>query len=588
MKKSTSPTRICDFSSNYRQFLLFIIAIGVLLFALISANFDSPRLDRYGLFNWFASYECGYINRGLVGTLVKFIFAPAVTVEDLEIFVPAAGRFLLFFNLVLLWALLVPRIVLGRFTPSTKWMLMAFTAVILAAPHWKIYSYSITNLDNWVNACALLSLAALIFKRPVLFAVFIMMGFMINRLMLPFAALLFLLALHAVWRREDFRRRARAWLSAIAACFLLMGLLMIIANDPACSLQRSNLPQDSTVWESLKHIHSLNHMIDYMLNKWTLYPYTFLLGLLFFFAPTVLVAALFIWGCSRANLQFGDSEAVPTTNHRLSFLLSTGERLLPIFGVLATVGMIFVAIDFVRVLLWSWFGLTLIIVYYVWLATAPAAKQQQQQRKIKQQQQRKIINPLPQSLLTVFMFTIAYGSGGSPFVLSNIDYPQLAILQCRQWCLRPLSIGNPLGDWYAASLRQVYGISGLPFYASAAQAKKLADLESQAIRDFILRNGKLIIPQGFTGKILTLEFTIPAGARFSYTIRHDSKTTAPLRLTINDYDVAPTAATLEATTWQHVTRKDKDNRLIFEVYGNNAEELAIKDFAFDITTPPKY
>ncbi|MGI9346904.1 MAG: hypothetical protein ACR2PV_02815, partial [Gammaproteobacteria bacterium] len=210
----------------------------------------------------------------MVGTLVKFIYAPAVTAEDLEIFVPATGRFFFFFNLVLLWALLAPRIVLGRFTLPTKWMLMAFTAVTLAAPHWKIYSYSITNLDNWVNACALLSLAALIFKRPALFAVFIMTGFMINRLMLPFAALLFLLALHAVWRREDFRHRARAWLSAIAACFLLMGLLMIIANDPACSLQRSNLPQDSIVWESLKHIHSLNHMIDYMLNKWTLYPYT--------------------------------------------------------------------------------------------------------------------------------------------------------------------------------------------------------------------------------------------------------------------------------------------------------------------------
>ena len=585
MKKSTPPPRTYEFSSSYSIFVLFIIAIGVLLFALISANFESPRLDSYLLFSWFASYECGYINRGLIGTLVKFIYAPAVTVEDLEIFVPVAGRFLFFFNLVLLWVLLAPRIVLGRFTPSTKWMLMAFTAVTLTAPHWKVYSYFVTTLDNWVNACALLSLAALIFKRPVLFAVFIITGFMIHRLMLPFAALLFLLVLHAVWRHEDFRRRARVWLSTIAACFLLMGMSMIIANDPVCSLQRSNMPQDSILWESLKYIHSTNYMIDYLLNKWTLYPYTFLLGLLFFFAPTVLVAALFIWGCSRANLQFGDGEAVPIANHRLSFLLSAGERMLPLFGVLATVGMIFVALDFVRVLFWSWFGLTLIIVYYVWLATAPAAKQQQQ-RKVKQQQQRKIINPLPQSLLTVFMFTIAYGFGGSPFVLSNIDYPQLAILQCRQWCLRPLSIGNPLGDWYAASLRQVYGTSGLPFYASAAQAKKLADLESQAIRDFILRNGKLIIPQGFTGKILTLEFTIPAGARFSYTIRHDSKTTAPLRLTINDYDAAPTAATLEATTWQYVMQKE--SRLIFKVYGNNAEELAIKDFAFDITTPPKY
>ena len=585
MKKSTPPPRTYEFSSSYSILVLSIIAIGVLLFALISANFDSPRLDRYGLFNWFASYECGYINRGLVGTMVKFIFAPAVTVEDLEIFVPAAGRFLLFFNLVLLWALLVPRIVLGRFTPSTKWMLMAFTAVILTAPNWKIYSHFVTTLDNWVNACVLLSLAALIFKRPVLFAVFIMAGFMINRLMLPFAALLFLLALHAVWRREDFRRQARVWLSAITACFLLMGLSMIIANDPVCSLQRSNLPQDSIVWESLKYLHSLNHMIDYMLNKWTLYPYTFLFGLLYFFAPAALVAVLFIWGCSRVRLQFGDGKAAPIANHRLSFLLSAGERLLPLFGVLATVGMIFVAIDFARVLLWSWFGLTLIIVYYVWFAAAPAAKQQQQQRKVKQQQQRKIINPLPQSLLTVFMFTIAYGFGGTPFVWSNIDFPQLGILQCRQWCLRPLTIGNPLGDWYAASLRQVYGTSGLPFYATAAQAKKLG-LENIAIRDFILRNGKLIIPQGFTENIITLEFTIPAGARFSYTIRHDSKTTAPLILTINDYDAAPTAATLEATTWQYVMQRE--SRLIFKVYGNNVEELAIKDFAFDITTPPKY
>ena len=584
MKKSTPPPppppRTYEFSSSYREFLLFIIAIGVLLLALAAGNFGHFEVNKFTVFNWHLTYDCGYINRGLMGSIIKWFYGRHLETAELQKLIPTLVYSVFSFNIILLWLLLAPRIALGRFSMPTKWMLLAFAAVGMMSPFWKTTAYSVANMDVWVCLFALLALTALVFGRPILFAVFIILGFLTHRLMVPYAILLSLFALHAVWRIPTFRQRWRTYLCAISVIWLIIFIALSSSDNFKCPLEASKISRDNPflIWANIFGIGYLNSSLDIFLMRWFLFPKTFLLSILYFMGPPVLVAALFIWGCKHQLLQFNSTDIEAQTSRHPPLLLLIGERLLPVFGVLGTMGLHVVVNDLARVAYWSWLGFCLALVYHVWFLQTPKITPKAQNSKPKKQ-----ATTLIPKLLAALMFTTAYGYAGSPMIWSNIVYPGFAVVNCRQWCAFPLTV-NPLGYWFANHLRSIYGLSMLPFYATAEQAQKLE--WAWDVRKLELRDGKLIVTPDFKEKLLTLDLTLPAGVRFSYTIRHDSKTTAPLRLTINDYDAAPTAATLEATTWQYVMQKE--SRLIFKVYGNNAEELAIKDFAFDITTPPKY
>ena len=67
------------------------------------------------------------------------------------------------------------------FFAIVRWLLMAFVAIVLLSPIWKMFATFVGTLDKWIWLFVLLAIAALVFRRPFAFAIFLIISLLVHR-----------------------------------------------------------------------------------------------------------------------------------------------------------------------------------------------------------------------------------------------------------------------------------------------------------------------------------------------------------------------------------------------------------------------
>ena len=415
------------------------VGVALLFYAVLCALSGQIRGSDVNTWqNFYLHYGEGYVNCGLVGTLFRLFFGELETAE-MSSLVNTLDFWLTAVEICFLWILLVPRIALAKgFSPIVRWLLMAFVAIVLLSPIWKMFATFVGTLDKWIWLFVLLAIAALVFRRPFAFAIFLIISLLVHRGGIFYAGILALFVWHAVWRIPAFRQRRKTWIVAsivpLITFFVLWALhnsdrvLLVYAQSKIAHLYDINRPGGpfgiSAVGGGIKDML-------FITQNWLLYPKGTILGVLFYAGPALATAILFSWSCASAGLGFGN---LPQPLSRLAALAKRTEIRLPMAATMAPLPINLLAYDWSRFLYWCWLGLTLALVYHVWFFRILTVK-----RKEKKRQRRKTVMPLKLTIVGVAFS--AFVLAGSPLIVAWLT--EIAPASCVRWCaVTNHSLGN--------------------------------------------------------------------------------------------------------------------------------------------------
>ena len=560
--RAPSASRIDRLWSDENTRWLCVAAVVLLVFALAAAFFIQAPVDQNIIVNWYLSYDHGYIHRGLIGGVLKLLYGGSPPLDAMMRIIPRADYAALFFNIVFLWALLTFLILSGRFSARAKWMLLAFTALLLTAPIWKTLALNIGYMDKWVFLFALLALAAIVFRRPALFAIFCVLGIMTHRGMGAYFPSLTLMVLFAVWRMPEFRSQAKRWIVAaavpFAAFFLLSwandaerGLLVLAESSDSQSVNNSAVVGNK----------SLSSLIALLTSSWRIFPGSAFFGFLFFGLPPLLAALLFALGCKMAGLKLGDDA---TSGGRFARIASHGGLLLPFVAAAGPLPMHFVAHDWSRLFYWSWIGLALGVVYWIRFSRQEQRKQKKSKRKNEKPALRRETGVAALTLSAAFC---AWVFGGMPLISSHLTRP--AKVDCRRWCVAGAT-ENFVGKWAAESMHRVLLAAPFPFDADAAHLsalfryrvsilEPLANVDVPHFFDPYIQGADLVkiedeaivVPSDYRYSLAPNFFLLSQGQNFVFKAKHQSAGIPPLELRLNGQSLSPQTADADESTWSY-------------------------------------
>ncbi|MCY4324947.1 MAG: hypothetical protein OXC81_02855, partial [Betaproteobacteria bacterium] len=211
----------------FRRQPSFLPVVSCLILAwAYFATFRIPyRRTEYGrLFEWFFTYEHGFVHRGLTGTVFQFVHGPA-TAEKIIAYLPIWETWIIAAIVFLFWILPLVAIFRGCWPNSTKWMLVACMSVFLFMPGWKQFSELAGFTDEWVLLFVLPAFACFLLRRPLAYALLVIPAFLFHPQAILYILLISMLIFHAVIRDPVYAVRWKVWLAAmlfpISVCTML-------------------------------------------------------------------------------------------------------------------------------------------------------------------------------------------------------------------------------------------------------------------------------------------------------------------------------------------------------------------------------
>ena len=498
--------------------------------------------------NFFTNYQYGYVHRGLLGSILSVLFGD-FDVAWTEMHMPLLQRGLAIFLMVLLWLCLIPKIALSQsYSPPMRWWLLAFSSVLLVAPIWKMESNWLGFVDVYIFLPLLLSCIALIARRPLLFAILMIIAQMFHRGGFLISLSLCMMAVYAAWFSPIFFHHRKKWLVAAivpAVFFVLAGYL----NDPertARILSEANMYDSAQLERYIVYGSAAGgRTVKYYAALYLDYPNFFMWAVIIFAMPPFLLSALFFWFRKKHAMGFWHSANASFHSIPGKWLLKV-EFLIPIAAAMTSLPIIIIGADIVRFMYWGWFNLSLITICQLWLFVPQPANTKTRQRKKQKNGRHK---PIALWSTTAFLVSAAYMYAGAPLYNGHAVY--VSFFPCTQPCI-PLLNNNPFASYYGNFLRRKLLDLHYPLRFDAAQSRynflpheKNVPLRNNSIlipasdKKIYVRNDKLIMPGN----------TLMTYSAYYRTDNVDGAVPS-LILSINGKEITPQIITAEHSEWK--------------------------------------
>ena len=211
------------------------LGVALLPLALLASLDYSPHVDSLQTIFWFYSYEHGYVQRGLWGTIISY-FYDSPSIAEIHPLILRLEKIIIIATIFMTWALLVLKIWMGCFSAEKKLMLVAFAGVFMLAPVWKMFGHIAGFGDEWAFFFALLALISFIGKLPYLYPCFIIIAYLCHPQGVLYACLLTVFIAHSLLRNPAYAQRWRAWVIAVLMPFCAVAVLYSISSQEAVTL----------------------------------------------------------------------------------------------------------------------------------------------------------------------------------------------------------------------------------------------------------------------------------------------------------------------------------------------------------------
>lgn len=517
--------------SNYRpiNFAVLAVGVGVLCFALLSVNFNVEPISSYRLTDYYFNYSQGYINRGLVGSIIYYFYGvPNEAV--LQSIIPQFNSYFIRAVLLLFWLLLFIPLVRRNLTPSMCWLLVAFSVFILLAPIWRFENHY-QHLDLYLLFCSLIALICLLKRGSLLMPLPLVLGILIHPLMLLFIVLFVVLIVHACLTKQEYFEKWKQWLVVFGIVFVVY-IGTRVADDPNLNIallkEYGYAWQADLVWLEKDFLYTFEHNFSYIYGL--LRSHTSVMLLFFLFLVVPLVLSLLI------AKQWSKSEYSKPLENKIGqlsiiqWLLKYDKQLLLAAGILWFAPTAIVIHDTYRVFILGYWSLGIVLIYLLWkspVTTEQPPRTRQYQRYF----------------LALFVGLFAYASGGAPL----IDFPEHSprLHQCELNCLSMLT-ENRLGNFYSHSVYNLFSSQLFPIIIDA----KTLQLQNWNYRDYDIVDNLLIVPHGYIGTIIKKYFTVEEGQTIEVSIDYVSNGVPKIELvTANGFLETPTLSTPTKTNW---------------------------------------
>ena len=530
---------------------IMLIGIVMLMVAVITAlSLWRPLVSEVSqLPNFFINYQYGYVHRGLLGSILSVLFGD-FTRAQIDLYAPLFQRGFAIFLMILLWLGLIPKIALSQsYSPPMRWWLLAFSSVLLVAPIWKMESNWLGFMDVYIFLTLLLSCLALIARRPLLFAILMIIAQMFHRGGFLISLSLCMMAVYAAWFSPIFFHHRKKWLVAAiapAVFFVLAGYL----DDPE---RTARVLSEANIYDSAQLERFIasgaaagGRTAKYYAALYLDYPNFFMWAVIIFAIPPFLLSALFFWFRKKYALGFWHSANAPFHSIPGKWLLKV-EFLIPLAAAMTSLPIIIIGADIVRFMYWGWFNLSLITICQLWLfVPQPANTKTRQHKKAKKHSRHK---PIALWSTTAFLVSVAYMYAGAPLYNGHAVY--VALFPCTQPCI-PLLNNNPLASYYGNFLQRKLLDLHYPLRFDAVQSRyNFLRYE----KNVPLRNNSILIPAS-DKKIYVRndKLIMPGNTLMTYSVyyRADNVDGAvpSLILSINGKEITPQIITAEHSEWK--------------------------------------
>lgn len=557
-------------SVDRHQKTVLFVGVVLLVYAVLCALSGSIWRTNiiFHIYNWYYHYGEGYINRGLMGTLARLFFGDTGKMEPNELirWLIPTERWLISVEIFLVWLLLVPKIALTKqFSPITRWLLMSFTAVLLLSPIWKYLASFTAAMDKWIYLFILAAIAALIFKRPMIFSIFMVMSILVHRGGVFFTGILILMAWHAAWRLPAFQRQRRTWFFAGLVPLLIFPALAllhdsnrvwsIILKSKAASLLNESPPDGAVgLGAASGGIADIIYIIDDML----LFPQSALLGFLLFAGPPLFLALLFSWVSSHANLRLGDTSPPSALAQYADSLLAPIMTALPL-------PIIFFAFDWSRFFYWCWLSLTLAFIYHVWYyQSSQASDTKRNKRSLK--------------ITAAAVVFIAGTYAGTPLLIAWIDRPFYN--PCKRWC----SITeHHWGIFITRALHKALIQAPFPLQFNIAERQHRLNSDDSLSQKLSNRGKHSSFYSNDNTLIFSKKFLLYELTRFFVEVTYNGTTPPPLEFQLNAETIPPTKIDNHGIQWSYTIPYQGGNQYYFDIHALGGENYELVSLYMNAT-----
>ena len=557
------------------------VAIGILLLplALLAALDYSPHLDDLQTVQWFFNYEHGFIQRGLLGHMIS-LFHDAPTLEIIRPLVVDMEKAVIAISLSIFWALLIP-VGIWRLDLSdpNKLALTAFAAVLLLAPIWKVFGHIAGFGDEWTFLFALVALGCFIGRRPVLYAVFVVLSYMNHPQGLLYAVLLAVLVGHAIIRLPVYAQRWRIWGAAAAAPFVVMAILFSIVSLEAIKIifdryseeflkATSQAGVDAWLIELAGQSESvfLRMMAEMQEN-----PFFFVKMFIVCSVPVLVCAVLFCWALTRLVKPAASGFVIKTPLPAVAAWVVAWEFYIIAIGAsLFSLPMILVGSDTERFLQLGWLGLGIAAIYLLWFVKNSSLSPRTANHSVSPV---RLSRPVV-VLMVVWSFVNA---GASPIVFGRV---QDGCILCQDTTY--LLNKNPLADKYSWFL-----------YDFMADKDKRLHFGSQAIANFQgnignekgeywLEDGKLVFSKQLQGKQIFEKYVTTAGGEdIVAELNYEGEIQPPVEMKVLHYRIAPDHVDENRVVWKFQS-PEKSMLIRYALISVSDQDFKVVDFSISI------
>ena len=567
---------------NWGQCSKFVyVAIGILLLplALLAALDYSPHVDNAQTMQWFFNYEHGFIQRGLLGHMIS-LFHDAPNLEIIRPLVVDMEKAVIAISLSIFWALLIP-VGIWRLDLSdpNKLALTAFAAVLLLAPIWKVFGHIAGFGDEWTFFFILVALGCFIGRRPVLYAVFVVLSYMNHPQGLLYGLLLSVLVGHAIIRLPAYAQRWRIWGAAAAAPFVVMAILFSIVSLEAVKIIFDRYSEEFLKATSQAGVDAWlielagqsEAVFLRMMTEMQENPFFFVKIFIVSSVPVLVCAVLFCWALTRLVKPAASGFVIKTPLPGVvAWVVAWEFYIIAIGASLFSLPMILVGTDMGRFLHLGWLGLAIAAIYLLWFVKNSSLSQNAANHSGGPSR-------LPRPVVTLMAVWAFVNAGASPIVFSQLQ-DGCNLCQDTTYLLNK----NPLADKYSRFL-----------YDFMADKNKRLHFDSQEIANFQgqignekgeywLEDGKLVFSKQLLGKEIFEKYVVAQGGQSIVAeLNYEGEVKPPVEMRIFHYNIDPDHVDENRVVWKFQAAEES-MLLRFAPVSVSGQEFKVVGFSINI------
>ena len=462
-----------------------VLGIVLLPVSLLAALDYSPYVDQWQTMFWFYNYDHGFVQRGLRGAIIG-LFYEDLTIETIQPLILRSEKIIIIASILMLWAVLVPKIWTHNFSDKNKLMFTAFAAVLLFVPAWKMFGFIAGFGDEWAFFFAMLSFICFLGKQPFFYVFFMVMGYLCHTQGVIYLCMLNVLIVHSVLRNPAYTKHWRKWIiAAIMPVGVIVSLYLIDQKEALLAIYnqygsewRRFLPerdisivfrmgtQEKTGGDFYSHIIKEGLALNYIKHFATYGAYTLIYTMLFSYA------------CVHAGV-YCKTKFLAINWPMLARLIPYECFIISAMLAFGTIPFVVVGGDGERFLHVSFLMAAIIVAYFLWFfddvcndQEAPTAKSGKNREEKKGKKKAIFDRGIPKAAnsenadgrfitpITVFMIIWAYTFAGAPLIVFG------KMIETCNLCHNETNFlnKNPLGKWFSLTMYDINAHKNVHFF----------------------------------------------------------------------------------------------------------------------------